>query len=117
MLSLPASVSIFVHTRPTDLRKSFDGLCGVIRSDFGRDPVDGSLYLFLNARRDRVKLLWWDHDGLAIWYKRLEAGTFESLRSGGEAASVQIDATELSLLLGGVSMASAQRRKRYRQAG
>ena len=116
MLSLPASVSIFVHTRPTDLRKSFDGLCGIVRNDFGREPLDGSLFLFLNRRRDRVKLLWWDHDGLAIWYKRLEAGTFESIRCEGGAASVEIDATALALLLGGVSIESAQRRKRYRQA-
>ena len=105
-----------MRTRPTDLRKSFDGLCGIIRRDFGREPLDGSLFLFLNGRRDRVKLLWWDRDGLAIWYKRLEAGTFESIRCEGSAASVEIDATELALLLGGVSIESAQRRKRYRQA-
>lgn len=116
MLSLPGGVSIYVHTRPTDLRKSFDGLCGIIRSDFGREPLDGSLFLFLNGRRDRIKLLWWDHDGLAIWYKRLETGTFESIRGVDGAASVEIDATALALLLGGVSIESAQRRKRYRQA-
>ena len=116
MLNLPSGVAIYVHTRPTDLRKSFDGLCGLIRNDFGRDPLDGSLFLFLNGRRDRVKLLWWDRDGLAIWYKRLEAGTFEMLRQAGDAASVAIDATQLTLLLGGISLASAQRRKRYRRA-
>ena len=115
MMSIPGGVSIYVHTRPTDLRKSFDGLCGIIRNEFGREPLDGSLYLFLNGRRDRVKLLWWDRDGLAIWYKRLEAGTFESLRATGEGAQVEIDVTELALLLGGVSLASAQRRKRYRR--
>jgi predicted ATP-grasp superfamily ATP-dependent carboligase len=106
-----------VHTRPTDLRKSFDGLCGLVRQDFGRDPLDGSLFLFLNRRRDRLKLLYWDRDGLALWYKRLEQGTFEALAAAdGTAASVEIDATALTLLLGGVSLASAQRRKRYRRA-
>ena len=116
MLSLPVGAAIYVYTRPTDLRKSFDGLCGLIRTDFGRDPLDGSLFLFLNGRRDRVKLLWWDRDGLAIWYKRLEAGTFETLRGVGAAASLEIDATQLTLLLGGISLQSAHRRKRYRRA-
>jgi transposase len=116
MLNPPPGMPIYLHTRPTDMRKSFDGLCGIIRNEFGRDPVDGSLFLFINGRRDRVKLLWWDRDGLAIWYKRLEAGTFEEIAAGEDSASLQIDATELAMLLAGVSIASARRRKRYRRA-
>lgn len=116
MLNIPAGVAIYLHTHPTDMRKSFDGLCGIIRGEFGRDPLDGGLFLFINRRRNRVKLLWWDHDGLALWYKRLEAGTFESIPAGDDAAAVEIDATELAMLLGGVSLESVRRRKRYRRA-
>jgi len=61
--------------------------------------------------------MWWDRDGLALFYKRVEAGTFETLRPEGEAATVEIDATQLAMLLSGVSLASARRRKRYRRAG
>src|SRR5580658_3982315 len=77
MITLPSSVRIFLCTRPTDLRKSFDGLTGLVQECFGQDPLTGHLFLFLNRRRDRIKILYFDRDGLAIWYKRLEAGSFE----------------------------------------
>jgi len=82
MLNLPANVRIYLCALPTDMRKSFDGLCGLVQTVFGRDVIDGHLFLFLNRRRDRIKLLYWDRDGLALWYKRLEAGTFETPRLG-----------------------------------
>lgn len=116
MLTVPAGVPIYLHTRPTDLRKGFDGLSGIIRGEFGREPLDGGLFLFVNRRGDRVKLLWWDGDGMALWYKRLEAGTFESIHCHTEASHIEIDATELAMLLGGVSLTSVRRRKRYRRA-
>jgi transposase len=98
------------------MRKGFDGLCGIVRQELGSDPLDGSLFLFINRRRDRVKILYWDRDGLALWYKRLEAGSLEGIESG-DSVSVQIDATQLAMLLSGVSLEAAkQRRKRYRQA-
>jgi transposase len=116
MLSVTPAAAIYVYTRPTDMRKGFDGLCGIVRQELGADPLDGSLFLFINRRRDRVKILWWDRDGLALWYKRLEAGSLEGIESG-DSPSVQIDATQLAMLLSGVSLAAAkQRRKRYRQA-
>ena len=77
MIMLPSAVRIFLCTRPTDLRKSFDGLTGLVQECFGQDPLTGHLFLFLNRRRDRIKILYFDRDGLAIWYKRLEAGSFE----------------------------------------
>jgi transposase len=120
---LPASVRVFLCTRPTDMRKSFDGLQGMVREFLGQDPLSGHLFLFLNRRRDRVKILLWERDGLVIWYKRLEAGTFQQLDptacagpSSGEAG-VELTATELTLLLTGVDLASARRRKRYTRAG
>lgn len=117
MLSFAPNVRIFLHARPTDMRKSFDGLCGLVRSVLKADPLDGSLFLFVNRRGDRLKAMWWDRDGLALFYKRLEAGTFEMLRPEGEAETIEIDATQLALLLSGVCLASAKRRKRYARAG
>lgn len=117
MLTLTANLRIYLHTRPTDMRKSFDGLSGLVRSVFQADPTDGSLFLFINRRGDRIKMLWWDRDGLALFYKRLEAGTFERPAADEETAVVEMDATQLAMLLGGVTLASAQRRKRYAQAG
>ena len=114
MLHVPASVAIYVHTQPVDLRKGFDGLSGIVRAEFQADPLDGSLFLFFNRRRDRLKILHFDGTGYWLYYKLLEAGTFETITSDGPR--VQIDATQLAMLLGGVSLA-AVRRKRYRRAG
>ncbi len=115
MLNIPATVSIFLHTQPTDMRKGFDGLSGIVREAFGGDPTDGSLYLFVNRRRDRLKILHFDGTGFWLYYKRLEQGTFEVVASDDNC--VQIDATQLAMLLGGVSLLSARkRRKRYRRA-
>ncbi len=111
------NIRILLHARPTDMRKSFDGLCGLVRGVLAADPTDGSLFLFVNRRGDRLKALWWDHDGLALFYKRLESGTFEMLRPEGESAVVELDAAELAMLLSGVSLASVKRRKRYARAG
>ena len=115
MISWPSNMNIFLYRAATDMRKSFDGLAGIVRGELGRDPADGSLFLFVNRRKDRIKLLYWDRDGMALWYKRLEAGTFETIDRG-DGPAVAIDATELSMLLGGISLARAQRRKRYAKA-
>ncbi len=114
MLSVASTVPIFLCTQPTDLRKGFDGLSGIVRGAFGADPLDGSLYLFVNRRRDRIKILHFDGSGYWLYYKLLEAGTFEVIAS--EGTCVQIDSTQLAMLLGGVSLVGARRRKRYRRA-
>src|SRR4029079_18879234 len=75
---LSAAVRVFLCTRPTDLRKGFDGLSGLVQECFSQDVLTGHLFLFLNRRRDRIKILYFDRDGLAIWYKRLEVGTFQN---------------------------------------
>lgn len=116
MLTLPANVSIYLCVQPVDLRKSFDGLGGLVESVFQRDLLDGHLFLFVNKRRDRLKALWWERDGLVLWYKRLECGTFETPRPAGDEAQLSLDATDLAMLLGGVSLASARRRKRFARA-
>ncbi|MCX7429686.1 MAG: IS66 family insertion sequence element accessory protein TnpB [Planctomycetia bacterium] len=83
MLSIAPPPTIYLHSGATDMRKSFDGLSGIIRGTFGGDPADGSLFLFVNKRRDRIKALWWDGDGFVLWYKRLEQGTFETVPARG----------------------------------
>src|ERR1700685_899942 len=76
---LSAAVRVFLCTKPTDMRKGFDGLFGMVQEFLVQDPLPVHLFLFLNRRRDRVKILFWERDGLVIWYKRLEAGTFQKL--------------------------------------
>ena len=78
MLSIPPTVSIFLYTQPTDMRKGFDGLSGMVRSEFAADALDGSLFLFINRRRDRLKILHFDGSGYWLYYKLLEAGTAAS---------------------------------------
>jgi transposase len=96
------------------MRKSFCGLSGIVRSELGREPNDGSLFLFINRRKDRLKALYWDTDGMMLFYKLLESGTFERIESG-DRPSVSIDAAELSMLLSGIDIQSARRRKRFRR--
>ena len=116
MISLPSSVRVFLHAPPTDLRKGFDALCGLVTTAFGRDPTSGHLFLFVNRRRDRIKILYWDRDGLAIWYKRLESpGTFQIPTTAAEAASIEMTATQLALILSGIDLRSARQRRRYQR--
>jgi len=117
MLSVPSGVRVFLCVQPTDMRKSFDGLAGLVQSVFQRNILDGHLFLFVNRRRDKLKLLYWDRDGLALWAKRLESGTFQIPPHAADAVQHELDATDLSLLLCGIDLGSARRRKRYRAAG
>jgi transposase len=116
MISLPSSVRVFLHAPPTDLRKGFDALCGLVTTAFSQDPTSGHLFLFVNRRRDRMKILYWDRDGLAIWYKRLEnPGTFQIPTTATKAASIEMTPTQLSLILSGIDLKSARQRKRYQR--
>jgi transposase len=104
MLSLSYNARIFLHVPATELRQSFDGLGGLVPSAFGGDPCDRSWYLFFNKCRDRVKALYWDRDGLVLWYKRLESGKFEALRAVDDSATRELDETQLTFLLSGVTV-------------
>ena len=116
MISLPSSVRVFLHAPPTDLRKGFDALCGLVTTAFGQDPTSGHLFLFVNRRRDRMKILYWDREGLAIWYKRLEnPGTFQIPPTAAKAASIEMTPTQLALILSGIDLKSARQRKRYQR--
>jgi transposase len=114
MLSLPPTLRIWVCTKPADLRRSFDGLAALVRDWLGGDPLSGQMFVFRNKAADRVKLLVWEEDGFAIWYKRLEEGTFQFPVSG-DQATVPIRAADLLLLLSGIELSSVRRRKRYQR--
>ena len=117
MIGLSLGVKVFLCTAPTDMRRGFDGLSGMAESLMQQDPLSGHLFVFRNRNRDKLKILYWDQDGLAIWYKRLEQGTFQFPTDGKTqeevAAGVEISNSELSLLLGGIDLRTARRRKRY----
>ena len=117
MIGLSLGVKVFLCTAPTDMRRGFDGLSGMAESLMQQDPLSGHLFVFRNRNRDKLKILYWDQDGLAIWYKRLEQGTFQFPTDGNTqeevAAGVEISNSELSLLLGGIDLRTARRRKRY----
>jgi transposase len=115
MIHLHHPVRVFFHTPPTDLRKGFDALAGLVTTAFVQDPTCGHLFLFVNRRRDRLKILYWDRDGLAIWYKRLESGSFEIPTASVEALSIEMTPTQLSLILSGIDLRSARQRKRYQR--
>jgi transposase len=114
MLSIAPSIRIFVHALPTDMRKSFDGLCAIVAQAFGKDVLKGDYFVFLNRLRNRCKILFWDRDGLVVWAKRLERGRFQ-VPGGRDAASlaIEIDAVTLAMMIGGIDLDTAKRRKRY----
>jgi transposase len=100
-------------TGATDLRKGFDGLSGLIANQLKGDPLSGDLFLFVNRRRDRLKVLYWDVDGLAIWYRRLEKGTFQLPKPAKDVSSMEIRSDEFTMLLRGIDLDSVKRRKRF----
>jgi transposase len=114
MLSLPPSTRVFVATKPADMRRGFDGLFALVRDFLGEDPLSGHLFVFRNRIGDRLKILWWDRDGLAIWYKRLEQGTFR-FPSAGDEARLEMTAADLQLVLQGIDPTKVKRSKRYQR--
>ena len=124
MLTLPTSLRVFAKTGPTDMRKSFDGLVGIVERELGQQVESGDLFLFFNRRSDRVKVLWFTGDGLVIWYRRLESGTFEvpqaarAVQDDGSSApaGIEIRLSDLTLILEGIDLASVRRRPRWRRA-
>ncbi len=111
MLTLPPSVRVFVCLTPADLRRSLDGLAAMTRQILREDPLSGHLFVFFNRRRDRVKILFWDRSGLALYYKRLEKGVFRlSALEHSNRRRAEIEAAEPALILEGIDLANAKRR-------
>ncbi|MBK8042882.1 MAG: IS66 family insertion sequence element accessory protein TnpB [Haliscomenobacter sp.] len=117
MIALHAQHKYYLYGQPTDMRKSFDGLSGLVRNHLRRNPTSGEVYVFLNRKRDMIKVLLWDRSGFAIYSKRLERGSFERPRREDSAAGVQLSWEELVLILEGISLGSIQRRKRFALPG
>jgi transposase len=114
VLSLPPSVRLFVATQPVDGRKGPDSLMALVRERFGHDPLSGHLFIFFSMRRDRVRVVYWDRNGIAMWTKRLERGRFcPTFSADGRLAAAPIEAAELALIVEGIDLAGARRRPRW----
>ena len=113
MIQVTPQMRVLVAVEPADFRKGIDGLARVCREALAADPFSGTLFVFRNRRADRVKILSWDRTGYALFYKRLEAGTFRFPQGRGRSA--EVDASDLMLLLEGIELASVKRHRRYRR--
>ena len=113
MIPVASSLRFYLYAHATDLRKSFDGLSGVVTSALQQNPTSGDVYVFLNRRRDRMKLLRWDRTGFWLFYKRLEQGTFQLPTSPSDHASLELRYDELMMILEGIDLSSIKRRRRY----
>lgn len=116
MMPSYSDVRVFLCTTPIKMHYSFDRLMGLAQEIFDQDPVSGHLFLFLNRNRDRMKILFWDHDGFCIWYKRLERGTFQILSTTNNEQGIELNYSQLVKLVGGLDLKTGRRRKRYRRA-
>ena len=115
MFGLSAAVRVYLARKPADMRKSFDGLSALASGSLALDPLSGHLFVFVNKRRDRIKILYWDRDGLAVWAKRLERGTFRLPAATSDR--VEMTTAELAALLAGIDLDTARRRIRYCRPG
>lgn len=111
MFALTESHRFFFFPQPTDMRKSFDALCGLIRTAMRRNPLSGDVYVFVNRKRNMMKLLHWQRGGFVLYFKRLEEGTFEVPKT--EEDEVSISYTKLSMIIAGFSVGNIQKRKRF----
>ena len=113
MITITSHLQFYLYPPATDMRKSFDGLSGIVTSLLARDPRSGEVYIFLNRRRDRMKLLLWDKTGFWLFYKRLEQGTFQLPPHTTQETAVDLPYAELLLILEGIDLSSIKRRPRY----
>ncbi|MBW2496614.1 MAG: IS66 family insertion sequence element accessory protein TnpB [Deltaproteobacteria bacterium] len=116
MLSVSSQTRIFLAREPVDMRKSFHGLIGLTESVLEQDPLSGHLFVFINRRRDRIKLLYWGGTGFCIWYQHLEEGGYQlpDLATVDEQKGIEITSSQLSLILDGIDLSSVRQRRRYR---
>lgn len=113
LLGLDEATKVFLYGQPTDMRKGFDGLYGLVLEHMQLDPRLGYLFVFVNLKRTRIKILHWNHDGLAIFYKRLERGTFKRPNARINAPNSELSKAELFMILQGIDFEKTKKRKRY----
>lgn len=114
MLSITRIHRCYLYRSRTDMRKGVDSLCGLVRNELGKDPLNGELFVFFNKSRNQIKLLLWEQDGFSLYQKKLERGTYE-LPEGNEIHQ-SISSEKLNLILQGISLKSVQHRTRYQHA-
>jgi transposase len=114
MFLLSPQTKVFVARQFTDMRKSFRGLLALTEAVLREDPTSGHLFVFVNRRRDLLKILHWDGGGYWIWYRRLERGTFQLPAGEEEQVSIELTPAQLSLILEGIDLTSVRQRLRYR---
>ena len=112
MFSITSS-RYFLYAEVIDIRNGFDGLCGIVTSQLGQDPMSGDIFIFLNREHNRIKLLRWEAGGFVLFYKRLEKGRFEFPVSSKINKTYQMDYTELAMLITGISMRNARKKLRF----
>ena len=115
MLHLSASCRYYLYRNPTNLRKGFDSLCGIVISELQMNALDGSVYIFINKKHSQVKLLLWEGDGFSIYHKRLEKGTYELPAINDNPNNIALSNEALQHILQGISLSSVRKRKRYQQ--
>ena len=115
MIALPSQIRVFLYRLPTDMRKSFHGLVALTESALQQDPLSGSLFVFFNRRRDRIKILYWGQTGFCIWYQQLQKGTYQlpDEQSLEGQQTVEVTRAQLSLILDGIDLSSARQRTRF----
>jgi len=117
MLHLSPACNYYLYQGNTDMRKGFDSLSGMVSTHMQRSVLSGSVFIFLNKKHNQIKLLLWEGDGFALYYKRLEKGTYELPAPADKNQSISISSQQLQLILQGISLKSVQRRKRYQHTG
>lgn len=115
IISFGKNLRYYIYSPATDMRKGFDSLCGLVSREFLMNPINGDVFIFLNHQRNRIKILHWQGDGFAIFYKRLEKGTYEIPLKQDEKNSIEIDTQTLQFILDGITLCSVKKRKRYQQ--
>ena len=113
MLTLPPSVRIYLATEPTDMRKGHDGLAALVKQALSLDVYSGHLYVFVSRKGNRIKILAWDHGGFILWYKRLERGRFRVPSVDAEQSAVELESTQLSMLLDGIDYSRVRKPIRW----
>jgi transposase len=113
MLHLSALCHYYLYREATDMRKGFDGLCGMVQNHLGKNAMSGDVFIFLNKRRNQIKLLLWEGDGFSLYYKRLERGTYELPTLNNEDRHWSISHEQLLFILQGISLKHVRKRKRY----
>lgn len=117
MFALSSELKFYLCNQPTDMRKSFDGLSGIVQNHLDSNPQGGDVFIFINKTRNKIKLLHWQGGGFVLYYKRLEEGTFEIPRYGKNVGSINLSYTQMAMIIDGLSIKNLPKRKRYQTIG